>query len=334
MAQPAQAEKNESPADSDDTDVSDALEDETATDEDADEFVDHADDAPEEDKGEDGEKPDDEDKAEKPEPAVAKALKDLTVEELAAQLSAEQQMRIAHKFANKTMAAARRAEKATTAVTESNTRLTSEVTTYKGFVDQMTNDPIAALKRLPNFTTLKDFVERCVKSGTPAEPKPLDEIAALRRRLDERDAAVTQQRQADAARASQERVFEALGKEPEKYDLVLTRLGRAELWDAITAYTTKYGRCPNPKVFELASRIEAELSTDIGSTKRFAGPAQKGTPAAAKAQATASKTGKPTGKPSASTSASRKNEEDEDEDEDERERRIIREMREAGELTD
>lgn len=327
MPIPAQAANDESPADSDEDTAPDALD---ADDTEADEFVDHADDAPEDDKGEDGEDKPETD--EKPEPVEAKALKDLTVDELSAQLSAEQQMRIAHKFANKTMAAARRAEKATGDVKASNDRLSGEITTYKGFVDQMTNDPMAALKRLPNFTSLKDFVQRCVAGGVAVETKPQDEIAALRKRIDEREASERTQREQANAEASQARVFEALGKEPERYDLVLTRLGRAELWDAITSYTRLHGRCPNQKVFELAEKIEAELSTDIGATKKFAGPAQKGTPAAAKAQPAASKTGKPTGKTPPSTPAARANEPDETEDE--REARINREMREAGEITD
>ena len=325
MATQAQAEKNdESPADSDDADAPDALDDETATDEDADDEP-SEDEAEGEDKEAEGE--------EKPpeEPAAAKALKDMSAEELAAQLSAEQQMRIAHKFANKTMAAARRAEKATGEVKATNERLTGEVATYRGFVDQFQTDPLTALRRLPGFTTLKDFVQRCVAGGAAAEAKPQDEIAALRKRLDERDARVAAETAAANARASQDRVYEALGKEPERFDLVLTRIGKAELWDAIVAYQRTHGRCPNEKVFALADKIEAELSKDVSATKKFAGPAQKGTPAAAKAQAAASKTGKP-GTTAKSTPAARAN--DTDETEDEREARIIREMREAGELTE
>lgn len=335
MANQAQAANDESPADSEELDV--------------DEVNEAEDDAPEDVEGGD-EPPEDEEEAaaraakeaeegegekaeeEKPEEATPKALKDMTPEELQAQLSESQLRRVAMKFANKTMAAARRAEKSTGEVKAVNEKLTGEVTTYRGFVDQLQNDPLTALKRLPNFTTLKDFVQRCVAAGATAETKPQDEIAALRKRLDERDARIAAENAAAAARASQERVYAALEKEPERWDLVLTRIGKAELWDAITEYTRANGRCPNAKVFELADRIEAELSKDVSATKKFAGPAQKGTSTAAKAQPAVSKTGKPTGKPATSTPAARANEADETEEE--REARIIREMREAGELTE
>lgn len=323
MASPAQAEKNESPADSDDTDASDALEDETATDEDA-----------EDESSEDADAEETTDEAAEAadkEPPAAKALKDMTHEELASALTPEQQMRIAHKFANKTMAAARRAEKSTGDVKATNEKLTGELATYRGFVQQFETNPLAALRRLPGFTTLKEFVQKCIDGGATAEPKPQDEIAALRKRIDDREANEKRDREANAARASQDRVFDALAKEPERFDLVLTRLGKAELWDAIVAYQNKNGRCPNDKVFLLADKVEEALSKDIASTKKFAGPAQKGNSAAAKAQAAASKTGKPAPK-STSTPAARANEPDEDEDE--RERRIIAEMREAGELND
>lgn len=325
--QPAE-NQDESPADSEDV---------------ADDFEDHADDADNEsgDAGTDGQEDaevvegSEEEAAATEEapaetPAAAKAVKDLTPEELTAQLPEDTLRRVALKFANKTMAAARRAEKSTGDVRASNEKLAGEVTTYRGFVDQMTSDPMTALRRLPNFTTLKDFVQRCVGSAGAAEPKPLDEIAALRKRLDDDKAERAAIKAAEAARVSQTRVFEALAEKPERWDVVLTRIGRAELWDSITEYTRINGRCPNAKVFELADKIEAELSKDVSATKKFAGPAQKGTPAAANARPAASNKGKPTGKPSASTPATRAN--DTEEDEDEREARILREMREAGEL--
>lgn len=336
MATQAQAANDESPADSDDTEVADALEDadeteseETVEDEppeDEEEAAARA--AKEAEEGKDEEKPDEE------APATAKALKDMTPDELSAALTPEQQMRIAHKFANKTMAAARRAEKATGDVKAANEKLTGEIATYRGFVDQFQSDPMSALRRLPGFTTLKDFVQRCVAGGTSVETKPQDEIAALRKRLDEKEAREAQQRQIEATRASQTRVFEALATEPERFGRVLTRLGRPQLWASIAEYTrTHGGKCPNIKVYELADELEAELKADgIVVSKGSAGPAQKGTPAAAKAQSAASKPGKPTGKPSTATSAKRTNEADETEDE--REARIIREMREAGELTE
>jgi hypothetical protein len=237
-----------------------------------------------------GEKPA-EGEAEKP--AEAKPLNELTPDELQAQLTPEQLMKVAHRFANKTMAAARRAEREVETVRGANEKLTGEVATYRGFVDQMTSDPLAALRRLPNFTTLKDFVARCVGSSAAAEPKPQDEIAALRKRLDEREAA-EQQRVAEAQnQASQERVFTALEKEPDRFDLVLTDDGRTKLWNSIVAYRAAHGRVPNEKVFEMAEAIEERMTASLAKSKKFAQAqsAKTGDTAAASARPAASKTG-------------------------------------------
>jgi len=230
--------------------------------------------------------------AEGEKPAEAKPLNELTPDELQAQLTPEQLMKVAHRFANKTMAAARRAEKEVEQVRGANEKLTGELSTYRGFVDQFQSDPMAALRRLPGFTTLKDFVQRCVGSAA-AEPKPQDELAALRKRLDDKEAAERQRAAEAEAQASQERVFAALEKEPDRFDVVLTDDGRAKLWNAIVAYRAAHGRVPNDKVFEMAEAIEERMTASLARTKKFAQAqsAKTGESAAANARPAASKTG-------------------------------------------
>jgi hypothetical protein len=322
MATQVQAASDESPADSNEETTEETVDDEAPVT--GDDVTD--DEAPPEDgePAEDGE--------EKPEPEAAKALKDMTAEELSKQLSDEQLRRVAQKFANKTMAAARRAEKATDEVTTANTALTGEVKVYKDFVSQLQSEPLTALRRLPGFTTLKAFVQQIIDAGgETAEPKPQDEIAALRKRIDDRDTADRNRASTEAVRASQARVFEALGKDEERFDMVLTDLGRGELWDAIVAYTGKHGRCPDDKVYEMADAIEDRLTGVVSKSKKFARPAQKGTPTAANARTAVSTKGKTiTNKSSSAAPALRAY----SDDEDERERQINAEMRAAGELTD
>lgn len=229
---------------------------------------------------------------EKP-PETPKPLNELTPDELQAQLTPEQLMKVAHRFANKTMAAARRAEKEVETVRGKNEQLTGEIATYRGFVDQFQSDPMAALRRLPGFTTLKEFVTRCVGTGTAAEPKPTDEIAALRKRLDDKEAA-ERNRDAEAqSQASQDRVFAALEKEPDRFDVVLTDDGRTKLWNAIVAYRNVHGRVPNEKVFEMAEAIEERMTASLAKSKKFAQAqsAKTGDSAAANARSAASKTG-------------------------------------------
>jgi len=226
-------------------------------------------------------------------PVEPKPIAEMTAEELSTALSAEQQMKLAHKFANKTMAAARRAEKANGEIKATNEQLTADLGVKNGFVDQMINDPMAALQRLPNWKGIKDFVQRCVGSAAAAEPQPKDEIAALRKRLDDRDAAISAREAEVQNQASQERVFAALEKEPDRFDVVLTDDGRTKLWNSIVAYRNAHGRVPNDKVFEMAEAIEERMTASLAKSKKFAQAqsVKTGDTAAANARPAASKTG-------------------------------------------
>ena len=259
-----------------------------------------------------------------------KALKDQTVDELAAQLSEDQLKRLGQKFANKTMAAARRAERDTGEARAALEKTTGELTTYKEWAGQFQTAPMAALRRvLGADLTFKKFAELVSGSTDGADPKPVDpEVAALRKRLDDKEKAEQARNAAENTRASQTRVFEALGKD-ERFDLVLNDIGRVQLWDAITHYYGKHGSCPDDKVFEMAEKLEAKLETALSTSKKFtARPAQKGTPPATKPNAGAK--GKTiTNKSSAGAPATRTNRV---ETEAELDRRINAEMRAAGEL--
>lgn len=226
-------------------------------------------------------------------PAEAKALNELTPDELQAQLTPEQLMKVAHRFANKTMAAARRAEREVETVRGANEKLTGEIATYRGFVDQFQSDPMAALRRLPGFTSLKSFVERCVASGAPVAPKLDDEVADLKKWRADREAADRNREAEVQNQASQGRVFSALEKEPDRFDLVMTDDGRTKLWNSIVAYRAAHGRVPNEKVFEMAEAIEERMTASLAKSKKFAQAqsAKTGDSAAANARPAASKTG-------------------------------------------
>lgn len=279
-----------------------------------------------------GDKPDEEAEEAEGEP---KAVKDLTVEELTAQLPEDTLRRLGQKFANKTMAAARRAERSTAEanaeVTAQNKALTSELTTYKQFVDQIKASPMTALRRVFGAElTFKQFAELVAK-GQDAEPAKVDpQVAELRRRLDEKERQEAERNREENVRRSQAAVAEALAKEPDRFDLVTTELGQAQLWDAIVAYNAKYGSVPDDKVFEMADVIEKRLEAQVSKSKKFslAQRAKTGTPAATKPSAAVK--GKTITNRSSSAAPSKR--EEKPETEAERDRRINREMREAGEL--
>jgi hypothetical protein len=279
------------------------------------------------------EKPETEAKADdEKKPETPKALEELTVEELTAQLTEEQLRRVSQKFANKTMAAARKAERVTGEVRTQNAALTAQVTTYQQFVDQFQTNPMAALRRLPGWQaiTFKDFAQKVVDTGSAAEPAKVDpQVAALQKRLDDKERAEQARNAEMNVKASQERVYASLEKEPERFDLVLTDIGKPQLWEAITAYYGKHGSCPDEKVFEMAELLEARLETSVSKSKKFARPSVKtGTSAAGKAPSPASGKGKTiTNKASSAAPVTRTNRA---ETEDELDRRINAEMRAEG----
>jgi hypothetical protein len=280
---------------------------------------------PEEEEPEEGEKP--------PTDEPPKALKDQTVDELAKQLSDDQLRRLGQKFANKTMAAARRSEREVGDVRAQSQRITAELTTYKEFANQFKTEPMTALRRvLGADLTFKQFAEMVAKDPGTAEPPRVDpQVAELRRRLDEKEQREREQVVAENTRRSQAAVQDALAKDPERFDLVLTDIGRVQLWDAIVAYHGKYGSCPDDKVFAMADLIEGRLTEQVAKSKKFtARPSVKtGTPPAAKPNAGAK--GKTITNRSSSAAPSKR--ENATETEEERDRRINAEMRQAGELS-
>jgi hypothetical protein len=280
---------------------------------------------PEEEEAEEGEKP--------PADEPPKALKDQTVDELAKQLSDDQLRRLGQKFANKTMAAARRSEREVGTVREQSQRITAELTTYKEFAAQFKTEPMTALRRvLGADLTFKQFAEMVAKDPGTAEPPRVDpQVAELRRRLDEKEQREREQVVAENTRRSQAAVQDALAKDPERFDLVLTDIGRVQLWDAIVAYNAKYGSVPDDKVFAMADLIEGRLTEQVAKSKKFtARPSVKtGTPPAAKPNAGVK--GKTITNRSSSAAPSKR--ENATETEEERDRRINAEMRQAGELS-
>jgi hypothetical protein len=263
-----------------------------------------------------------------------KALKDLTVDELATQLTEDQLRRVGQKFANKTMAAARRAERATEEIKAAHDKLTGDHKVYVDFANSLrpgAGDIMAQLRRVgwKSFRELAEAVDKTPDRG--AEPKAIDpEVAELKKWKEDRERRETEAARAETDRADHTRVAEALAKEPERFDLVLNDIGQGQLWDAINEYRKMYGRIPNEKIFEMADIVEARMTATLSKSKKFtASPAQKGTPPATKP--TAGAKGKTITNRSSSAAPSAR--ENKAESEKERDRRINAEMRAAGELT-
>lgn len=283
----------------------------------------------------DGEAPADGERTDEKPPEEPKALKDLTVDELSSQLSEEQLQRVAQKFSNRTMAAARKAERAANEVKAQNQQLTTEVTTYKEFVDQLWSDPMTALRRTGRYNTVNEFLDRIVDRNNSKGPaKPEDEVAALRKRLDDKEAADNHRANEAKVEASKRAVTDALAKEPDRFDLVTSPFGQAQLWEAIRAYHKQYGNVPDHKVFEMADAIERHLEAAASKSKKFSPRpgANKGTPAATPGQNAASRTAKTKTITNRASSGAPAIPDYSKLTEAERDRKILEDMRAAGEI--
>jgi hypothetical protein len=284
----------------------------------------------------DGEEPPAEGDA-KPE-VEAKPLTELTVEELAAQLTEEQLQRVAMKYSNRTMAAARKAERAVEEVRTQNRTLASENTVYRGFVDQFQSDPMGALRRIPGWQglTFRQFAEKVGASKDGGgDPKPVDpEVAELKKWKADQEREKVERARAETHRADVARVAEALGKEPDRFDLVLNDIGQSQLWDAINAYREMYGRVPNDKVFEMADAVERRLEASLSKSRKFSpsSGAKASTPTAGNGHAAGSRTAKPKTITNRASSGAPAIPDYSKLTEAERDRRILEDMRAAGEL--
>lgn len=237
------------------------------------------------------------------------------------------------KAANQTMAAARRAEKATTEVRTELATVKTELGEYKGWVDQLRTSPSAALGRLGY--TVKSFLDHL--RNTDGGEKPAETVEERLARIEQERDAQRQggQKAVDQAQveASKGRVFSTIDKDS-RFDLATTDVGHTMLWDAIEAYHAQYGSCPDPAVFKLAEGVEKRLQANVAKTRMFSGQR----PAATQNGATPAAQAAPAGTNGGNTLTSRDTSgapapQVLSLDPEERRRQVNEAMRQAGELT-
>jgi len=236
----------------------------------------------------------------------------------------------AQKFANRTMAAARRAESAAKALTTENATLKQSLQTHTDFVKELRENPFAAIRRL-GFNSIKEFVQKGIDTGgEPKAPSADDRVTQLEKLIKERDEKAEASRIAAEVAKSQAAVFSAIDKMADRYDFATTEVGHDELWDAITEYHQLHGECPDNAVFALADEVEKTLTKKFANVKRFRQDpgAKTGQPAPGKA-ATGARSGKTlTGSSTSGAPGKREY----SLDPDERRKQVVEDMRAAGEL--
>lgn len=262
-----------------------------------------------------------------PETPEAKAAAEAKEGEL--KIAAEKYAKEQISLANRTMAAARRAEKAIEPVKTENATLKREVEVLGGFVDQLKTKPMEALARL-GFPTFRAFAEHVSSSGGEKQQTEEERIQALvDARLEAREQPSKKAAQEAAVAAARDAVFKTIDEQKAKYPLTATRLGKSALWEEIITYHDKYGEVPDGAVFYLADQVEAAMRADLGDNVSARPAAQQGNPATGAAAPGASTSGKTlAGKSPSSAPAPRRF--DPNEDDDARRKRIAAELKSEG----
>lgn len=262
-----------------------------------------------------------------PETPEAKAAAEAKEGELktAAEKYAKEQISLA----NRTMAAARRAEKAIEPVKTENAALKSQNEVLTGFVEQLKAKPMEALARL-GFPTFRAFAEHVSNTGGEKQQTEEERIQALvDARLEAREQPGKKAAREAAVVAARDEVFKTIDEQRAKYPLTATRLGKSQLWEEIIAYHDKHGEVPDGAVFYLADQVEAAMRADLGDNVSARPAAKQGTTADGAAAAAASTSGKTlAGKSPSSAPAPRRF--DPNEDDDARRKRIAAELRSEG----
>lgn len=265
--------------------------------------------------------------------AAAKAAKPVEIPE-------EVLKAAALKFANRTMAAARRAEQATERVKAENATIAGQLKVHTDFVAELQANPFAALRKL-GFKSVKDFVQRGIDAGgEPKEPTADDRVTQLEKIIKDRDAQAAQQAQTAQQETARRNLFEVLdGKAvelngvkyhyPDRWDFAATEVGHDAVWEGIQAYHKEHGVCPDEAVIAIADGVEKTLEAKFSNVKKFRqGSGAKTTqPAANKAAPAARTAGKTIANASSSGAPSSK---EYSADWDESRKQMIAEMRAEG----
>ena len=189
------------------------------------------------------------------EPAEAKAPVDLDEETLRS---------AAFKFANKTMAAVRRAEKRVEAVKNENATYKQHLQVYAGFVERLQKGDVTALREI-GIGSVREFLDRAASFGDPEKPEPIESrFEKLERQLREKEENGARAAQEAAVADSQAKVFAHIDGDKKRWRFTATKIGHAELWDACGEYFRLHGDVPDAVVPMLADAVEKGLRAEFG----------------------------------------------------------------------
>ena len=244
----------------------------------------------------------------------------------AAELDEETLKSAAFKFANKTMAAVRRAEKRVEAVKAENTTYKQHLQVYAGFVERLQKGDVTALREI-GIGSVKEFLDRAANFGEEKPPTAESRIEQLEReRREEREAAAKRDQQA-AVENSQRLVFAHVDADKARWKLTGTSIGHEQLWDALGEYYQLHGDVPDAVVPIIADAVEKHLRAELGIDSGQRQPAKNGASPSQPAAGGGRNSGKTVTNKGASGAPTEKRYSDDD---DERRKQIAEELRREG----
>lgn len=184
------------------------------------------------------------------------------------------------KYANSTMAAARRAEQRIEAVRRENAEVKGNLQAHQDFVARLQKGDSSALS-LIGFKTVREFIDACVNHGEAKPPSPDDRINDIERRLKEREEQLQAREHEAIVSQEQTRVFTLVDGDKKRFSFVATGRGHDEFWGALREYQAMHSDYfarngwTDEMVLAVADAVEADLRHHFGAQVPAARPAAK-----------------------------------------------------------
>jgi hypothetical protein len=189
------------------------------------------------------------------EPEIPEATLQAAVEKYAKDMWAQ---------ANRTMAAARRAEARAKALTTENATLKEHNGKFAGFVNRLVKGDASALADI-GFPSVKSFLDAIAAHGEAKPPSADDRVSELEKRIKDREEAVKAAEQRAVVEREQTRVFDHIASDKSRWKYTGTTRGRDEAWEALGEYVALHGDIDDASVDRVLDAVEASLRAEFGA---------------------------------------------------------------------
>jgi len=192
------------------------------------------------------------------------AVADPEIPEATLQAAVEKYAKDMWAQANRTMAAARRAEARAKALTTENATLKEHNGKFVGFVNRLVKGDASALADI-GFPSVKSFLDAIAAHGETKPPSADDRVSELEKRIKEREEAVKAAEQRAVVEREQKNVFDHIAGDKKRWQYAGTPRGRDEAWEALGEYVALHGDIDDASVDRVLDAVEASLRAEFGA---------------------------------------------------------------------